>query len=88
MRQITQLEEKKLFSKQKVAASDELKCAAIDWKIESENIMKTDLKSNMGVAEMSLDQVVNNAALGTMQGNVPIILYNKLTTRLCNVWKR
>ena len=47
-----------MLSKQKVAASDELKCAAIDWKIESENIMKTDLKSNYGIAEMSLDQVV------------------------------
>jgi hypothetical protein len=34
-----------------VAASDELKCAAIDWKIESENIMKTDLKSNYGIAD-------------------------------------
>jgi hypothetical protein len=26
--------------------------------MESENIMKTDLKSNIGIAEMSLDQVV------------------------------
>ena len=28
-----------------------------DWKIESENIVKTDLKSNIGIAEMSLDLV-------------------------------
>jgi hypothetical protein len=54
MRQITQLEEKRLLSNQKVAAPHGLKCAAIDWKIESENIVKTDLKSNIGNAEMSL----------------------------------
>jgi hypothetical protein len=53
----TQLEEKSLLSKQKVAASDELNCAETDWKMESESIMKTDLKSNIGIADMSLDQV-------------------------------
>jgi hypothetical protein len=46
-----------LLSNQKLAVPDELKCAAIDWKIESENIVKTDLKSNIGIAEMSLDLV-------------------------------
>jgi hypothetical protein len=54
MRQITQLEEKRLVRNQKVAAPHGLKCAAIDWKIESENIVKTDLKSNIGNAEMRL----------------------------------
>ena len=28
----------------------------MDWKMESENIMKTDLKSNICIAEMTLDQ--------------------------------
>jgi len=44
-----------LLSKQKVAASDELKCAETDLNMELENIMKTDLKYNICIAEVSLD---------------------------------
>lgn len=47
-----------MLSKQKLGTYDELKCAETNWKMESENIMKTDLKSNIGNAEMSLAQVI------------------------------
>jgi hypothetical protein len=46
-----------LVRNQKLAAPHGLKSAAIDWKIESENIVKTDLKSNIGNVEMTLRPV-------------------------------
>jgi hypothetical protein len=73
MRQITQLEEKRLLSKQKVAASDGLKCVETNWKIKSENIAKTDLKSNIGIAEMSLDQIIK--ILGKQLANDYYLLF-------------
>jgi hypothetical protein len=65
-----------LLSKQKAAASDESKCVETDWKMESENIMmKTDLKSKIGISEMSLHQVVrvlNRRLLSSVHKGSPL----------------
>jgi hypothetical protein len=61
-----------------VAGSDELKCSETNWKMESENIMKTHLKSNMDIAEMSLNQVVK--ILDKQLDNDYYVLFTKAST--------